>query len=246
MNAERMRRLSIAALGALLCTCAAAPASAQVWTDKGFVNVTFGAQAPSHTLDTNQNPDIYGEPASIRTTQDVAGGAFFEISGGYKVWKNLAAGIGFMHVGSNADLVVAADIPDPDFFDRPRAVTGSIADAGHSQNAINLTATWMMPFTDKVDFGFQFGPTIFLVSQELPGVPTITEPGPSVTFGSLVDEDKSTVGIHFGVDGTYLVTPRFGVGALLRYSWGSVDFDGASDSLTLGGFQIGVGGRVRF
>jgi Outer membrane protein beta-barrel domain len=242
-----MRRLSIAALGAFLCTCAAAPASAQVqWTDKGFVNVNFGAQAPSQTLDTDQNPDIYGEPASIRTTQDVAGGGFFDISAGYKVWKNLAAGVGFTHVGSTADLSVSADIPDPNFFDRPRAVSSTVSGAGHSQNAIHLTGTWMMPMTEKVDFGFQFGPTIFLVSQELPGIPTITEPGPTVNFGSLEKEDKSTVGIHFGVDGTYLVTPRFGVGALLRYSWGSVDFDGASDGLTVGGFQIGVGGRVRF
>ena len=246
MHAEKMRRLSMAALSALVCICAAAPASAQVWTDKGFLSINFGAQAPSQTLDTNQTPDIYGEPASIRTTQDVAGGAFFDIAGGYKVWKNLAAGIGFTHVGSNADLAVSADIPDPDFHDRLRPVTSSVADAGHSQNALHLTATWMMPYTDKIDFGFQFGPTIFMVSQELPGLPTITEPGPSVTFGSLVKEDKTTVGIHFGVDGTYLVTPRFGVGALLRYSWGSVDLDGATDSLTVGGFQIGFGGRVRF
>ena len=53
-------------------------------------------------------------------------------------------------------------------------------------------------------------------------------------------------GFHLGVDVTYLVTKRFGVGGLLRYTHGSVSLEGASDALTVGGFQIGVGGRLRF
>jgi hypothetical protein len=42
------------------------------------------------------------------------------------------------------------------------------------------------------------------------------------------------------------VTPKIGVGVLVRYTYGSVDIVGADDSLTLGGFQIGFGGRFRF
>ena len=54
------------------------------------------------------------------------------------------------------------------------------------------------------------------------------------------------MGVHFGVDLTYMVTPRFGVGGIARYSWGSADLAGAEDSVTVGGFQIGAGLRVRF
>jgi hypothetical protein len=43
-----------------------------------------------------------------------------------------------------------------------------------------------------------------------------------------------------------MVTPRYGVGGLARYSRGSIDLDNASDSLKVGGFQIGAGLRVRF
>ena len=32
----------------------------------------------------------------------------------------------------------------------------------------------------------------------------------------LESEDKTTMGIHFGVDVTYMVTPRFGVGGIAR------------------------------
>jgi hypothetical protein len=42
------------------------------------------------------------------------------------------------------------------------------------------------------------------------------------------------------------VTTRVGVGGLARYTWGSVDLAGATKSLTVGGFQIGAGVRLRF
>jgi hypothetical protein len=225
----------------------ASSAHAQVaWTDKGFVSVNLGAQAPSRTLASTSTPEIYTETATIASTQDVGGGFFFDISGAYKVWRNLAVGVGVSHVGSSADLTVNAQIPDPIEFDRFRSVTTTVNDAKHSQTAINLTGTWMMPITEKVEVGYQFGPTIFLVSQDLPGVPTIAEPGPTITSLPLEKSDKTTVGLHFGVDLTYLVTPRIGIGGLARYTWGSVDLENADDSLTVGGFQIGVGVRLRF
>lgn len=229
-----------------LSTAQSSDAQQLTWTDNAFVTVNFGGQAPSRTLNTTTSPDIYGEPASFVTSQDVGGGAFFDIAGGYKIWHNLAVGIGVTHVGSKADLAVNASIPDPLVFDQPRLVTTSVADAKHSQTGINLTGTWVMPITDKIDIGYQFGPTIFLVSQDVPGVPTISEPGPTITSLPLASVDKTTVGIHFGVDVSYMITPRYGVGGIARYTWGSADLTGADASVTLGGFQIGAGVRVRF
>ena len=230
------------------CWLGLAPsAHAQVaWTDKGFVSVNVGAQAPSRTFDSTTTPDIYGEAASFTSSQDVGGGFLFDISGGYKVWRNLVVGVGLSHVGSSADLTVNGRIPDPVFFDAPRNVTTTINDVKHSQTAIDLTGTWMMPITEKVEVGYQFGPTIFLVSQDVPGVPTITEPGPTVTAFPVEKVDKTSVGVHFGVDLTYLVTKKVGVGGLIRYSVGKADLEGGDDKLTVGGFQIGVGVRYRF
>jgi len=240
------RTLIIAAAAFVAINMVAPAAHAQNWTDKGFVNVSFGGQAPSHSLETTTTFEIYSETAFQTAAQDVGGGAFFDIAGGYKVWKNLAAGIGLTFVGSKADLNVSATIPDPDFFDRHRPVSTTLAGAKHRQTAINLTGTWVMPMTEKVDVGFQFGPTIFLVSQEVPGTLQIREPGPTVTSAELVKDDHTSIGVHFGVDATYLVRPRLGVGGLVRYSVGSVDIAGTDKGLTLGGFQIGVGGRFRF
>jgi hypothetical protein len=105
---------------------------------------------------------------------------------------------------------------------------------------------WMVPVTDKVDVGISFGPTIFMVKQELPDTLTFTEPGPTVTGLTKKDVNKTSAGINLGVDVTYLLTKKMGVGGILRYTHGSVDLDGSSDSLTVGGFQIGIGGRYRF
>ena len=210
------RTLIMLATGVAFSLSLTQPADAQQlsWTDKAFASVNFGGQAPSRSLSATTTPDIYGEPASFASTQDVGGGAFFDISGGYKIWQNLAVGIGVTHVGSKADLTVNASIPDPLFFDQPRLVTTSLPNAKHSQTAINLTGTWVMPITDKIDVGYQFGPSIFLVSQDLPGVPTISEPGPTIASLPVDSVDKTTIGIHFGVDVTYMITPRYGVGRL--------------------------------
>jgi hypothetical protein len=238
----------IAAAATVATSAVLAPSThAQMqWTDKGFANVSFGVQAPSQTLLTNTTFEIYGETATQTAEQQVGGGAFFDIAAGYKVWRNMAVGVGLTFAGSSSDLAVNAQIPDPVFFDRPRAVSTTLNDAKHRQTAVNLTGTWMMPVTDKVDVGFQFGPTIFLVSQDVPGTLQVQEPGPTITSAELIKDDHTGFGIHFGVDTTYLVTPKIGVGVLVRYSYGSVDIVGADDSLTLGGFQIGFGGRFRF
>jgi len=216
------------------------------WTDKGFANISIGGQAGSHDVATNTSFDLYDEQAKVATTQKVGGGALFDINAGYKVWRNLVAAIGYSIVSSSADAAVAATIPDPQVFDRPRAVTASASDLNHTENAINLMGVWMVPVTDKIDVGVNFGPTIFIVSQDLPSTISVSEPGPTVTNLATDSVNKTTAGINLGVDVTYLVKKRLGVGGLMRYTWGSVDFGGGSDKLTVGGFQIGVGARWRF
>lgn len=230
-----------------LCAAAAPNAQAQTtWNDKGFANLSFGLQGGSGTLGTATTFDIYDEAATVSTTQEIDGGAFFDLSAGYKVWRNLAVGLGYSRFSNSVDASLSAQIPDPVFFDRPRPVTATVSDLTHTQNAIHLMGVWVMPVTEELDVALSFGPTIFNVSQDLPGSLTVSEPGPTVGNINVSSLKETTVGINLGVDVTYMVTPRFGVGGLARYTRGSADFEGASDSLTVGGFQVGVGVRARF
>lgn len=238
---------TIASLTLVFGVLTATRASAQMtWTDKGFVNVTFGVQGGSHSLETSSTFDLYGEQGSLATTQDVGGGPIFDVTAGYRVWRNLAVGASFSRSASDADVAIAAQVPHPNLFDTLRPLAAISEGSEHSESAFHLHGTWMVPVTDKVDVGLSFGPTIFAVSQDVPAAITVSEPTPTLASTTITRVDKTTVGVHFGADVTYLVTPRFGAGLLLRYAWGSADIEGASDSLTVGGFQIGAGLRVRF
>lgn len=234
----------------LLCLalCAVAtPARAQMtWTDKIFVNANVGAQVGSSELTVTTPFEIYGEQGTVTSTQDVKGGGLFDVSAGYKVWRNLAIGVGYTRTSGKADAAVTAQVPDFFLHDNLRPVSASASDVKHTEQAVNITGTWMVPVTDKIDVGVVFGPTFFTVKQEVPNSVAVTEPGPSVASVGVEEVSKSAVGIHIGVDVSYMVTKRYGVGGLARYTRGSVDIPNASESLEVGGFQIGGGVRVRF
>ena len=237
----------VAVLCLAFCAFAAPRAYAQMkWTDKGFANINIGGQSGSHSVETTTTFVVYDEDAHITTTQKTGGGFLFDMNGGYKVWSNLVAAVGYTFMSDSTDGAVTASIPDPAVFDRPRTVNATADNLKHTENALNFMGVWMVPVTDKVDVGISFGPTVFFVKQELPDEIQFTEPAPTVTGLTKKSVSKTTGGINLGVDVTYLLTKKMGVGGILRYTWGSVDLEGASDKLTVGGFQIGVGARYRF
>lgn len=236
-----------------LCLCAApriASAQTMQWTDKGYVSVNGGAQAGSHNLDSSSSFPLYDETATVSTSQKVKSGGFFDIGGAYRVWgKNLLAGLTFSHTSSDSNVSLEAHIPDPVVFDKLRTVTSSQSGAKHSENTVHLDAIWMIPVANKIDVGVFGGPSIFAVKQDTVGTLTVSEPGPSVT-APLGSASKTTVGVNFGADVQYLIGKvagrSWGVGATARYSVGSASLPGASKKLTVGGFQIGAGARLRF
>jgi hypothetical protein len=233
-----------------LCLCAASvPAGAQQiqWTDNGFVSINGGAQVGSHDLSSTQSVPLFDETATVTSSQSTGSGGLFDISAGYRVWQNIAVSVGYTHASSKSDLSVNGSIPDPLFFDQPHTFTSTLADAKHSENVINFAAVWMMPVTDKIDVGLSAGPSIFSVKQDIAANLSDTN-----TVPSLVSATKTTGGINIGVDVTYLLGKMpglgkdWGVGGLARYTWGSVKLGNSSDKVTVGGFQIGAGARLRF
>ena len=243
-----MKTMKAGLLCVALCAAFALPAQAQTttWTDRGFVNVSGGLQGGSRTLATATTFDIYEEAATVATSQEIEGGGFFDVSAGYKVWSNMAVGVGFSRTSNTANAALTGTVPDPVFFDRPRPIIATVDGLKHTESAIHLMAVWMIPVTETIDVALSAGPTIFNVTQDVPGSFTVTEPGPTVGNINVTSPKETSVGINLGIDVAYMITPRFGVGGLARFTRGSVDLEGASDSLSVGGFQIGGGLRVRF
>jgi hypothetical protein len=250
-----MRQVVFGAVLAAMAT-AASPAGAQTlsWQDRGYVNLNLLIQTAPGDTDMNGTFELYEETGTFRAPWDLSGGPAFDLSGGWKVWRNLAVGFGFSHFSDSAPVVVTAQIPDPLVFDQFHERSIAAGDLDHSQTGWHLSGVWVWPVTDKIDVALSAGPSFFRVKADtiigIDVVPNTVEP----TGVALASESDTGVGGHFGVDVTYLLwpkvaklpgTPSIGAGVLLRYAGASVELP-SLPSLDVGGFQAGVGVRVRF
>jgi hypothetical protein len=233
-------------LGAALALAAAAPAQAQmVWQDRGYANLNGLLQTASRDVSATGSFDLYDEVATFDAPREIGSGMVVDVSGGWKVWRNLALGLGYSRFSNTDNVTVTARIPDPIVFDSLNEQTLSAGDLEHSESAVHLSAVWFYPVTDKIDVAFSAGPSFFTVKQT--HVTSVAvQPNTSIVSGvSIAEAKESGTGLHAGVDVTYLVTPRIGAGVLLRYAGASVDLPGA-EGTDVGGFQLGAGVRVRF
>ncbi len=159
-----------------------------------------------------------------------------------------ASASSYSHTAGDGVAAVAAQIPDPLFFDRPRGASASADGLEHTENAVHLQVFYRFAASPKMDISVGVGPTFFSVKQELIDTVTVTEPTPTIS-PVVVEASDSPVGVNFGADLTYMVTKTIGAGVLLRYATGSADLatpSGSSVSLDAGGFQFAGGLRVRF
>ncbi len=143
-----------------VCLCAAVAllsartANAQVAspaTEKFFVNVSFGGQLASRTLETTTTKTIYEEPATLTSALEISKGALVDLSVGYRVYGDVYAGLAISHFADSGDATYTASVPDPVVFGRPRASTGTVADLERTELSFNPNITWVMPLTDKLD-----------------------------------------------------------------------------------------------
>jgi len=224
---------------------AASPASAQGGRVTASINV--GAQGSSGDFTYRLTPSIYDEPAAIDVAQDYESGALFDIGAGITLFGNIGVGLSYSHTSGDGVAAVAAQIPDPLFFDRPRGASASADGLKHSENAVHLQVFYRFAVSPKLDISVGIGPTFFSVSQELIDTVTVTEPTPTIA-PVVAKFSDSPVGINVGADATYLFTKTIGAGVLLRYASGSADFATSASTVSLdaGGFQIAGGLRVRF
>ena len=227
---------------ATVLTMSAAPAAAQT-TKNMFVDVNAGVQVASRTFVVDAFPIVYNETAILSTSQEVGSAGLFDVTAGYRVWRDLSIGLGFSYARGSGDAEMTAGVPHPLFHDRRVPVTATV-DAKHSEKAFHLQAIWTMPVTDKMDASFSLGPSFINVSQEV--VNNITVQANTQNATPLVESQSDTAtGFQVGADLSYMLNPRYGIGGFVRYVGGSVDLPSVPE-LKVGGFQVGGGARLRF
>ena len=222
--------------------------------DKLIVSANLGIQVGDNDLARSTSFDLYDETATVDFTQTINNGFFFEFGGAYKVQPNFGVGLTYGFLSNSGPGSVSGSLPHPLFFSRPRSFSADVDDLDHSEQSLHFQAIYFMPFTDKVDFAFSGGPSLFNVKQQLLTGVNFTDVPPSfdsVTIDSVnsVELKDSGWGFNLGAEMTYAVTTSIGANVLLRYTHGNVEFnpaEGQTADVSAGGFQIGAGLKFRF
>jgi Outer membrane protein beta-barrel domain len=237
-------------IAALLCAGLLGPAvtarAQQIaWTDRGFVNVSGGYQSGKQDVAANFSFTLYDENATVDTSHRIKGGGFFDVTGGVRVGGNWAVGVSFSARSVKSDGTVQASLPDPIFYNANRSVSSTVSGLGQREKWVGILGTYVVPATDKMDVMLFVGPAVAHVSDDVPASATVTEAagGPQVAI-AVNKVNKSVWGFTGGVDVRYLFTKALGVGAFVRYDHARASIN--STKITLGGFQVAGGLRVRF
>ncbi len=236
-------------VAALLLTGATQDASAQMLqsTDRVFAGVSFGSQTKARTFTTSGSQPLYDETATFESSVAIGSARIVDVNAGVRAWKNVGIGAGWSKYSDTSTGTLTASIPDPLFFDSLHADSATGTGLKHDEQQIHLSAYWLQPVTDRMDVSLYAGPTFFSVKQDLLTGITVTTGGTTIASVTESTLDESTVGYHVGVDVRYLIIKNAGLGVFARYAAGKVDttlID--AGTMDLGGFQYGVGLRVRF
>jgi hypothetical protein len=243
------RGISILAGAFFLVAGLATGASAQALqsTDRAFAGLSFGGQTKARTYTTSGSLPLYEETATFESSVGIGSEALFDLSGGVRVWNNVAVGLGFSRYSDTSDGTFNASIPDPAFFNSPHSVTATPTGLKHTESQFHVSVYWLQPVTDKVDVSVYAGPTFFSVKQDLPSGFTVVPGTATIATVTQTQVKENAVGLHGGVDVRYLILTNVGAGLFLRYAQGRVDTDAVDGGrMEVGGFQYGVGVRVRF
>jgi hypothetical protein len=223
------------------------------WQDRGYLSVNFGIQPQSRDFDAVSAPEINGDPATITVPHSIGSGAFPDFAVGYRLWENLGVHVGYSYFSKSETPTLSAQIPHPVVGGQSRTATASAGELSHSESAFHTHLVWMIPLSEEIELAVLVGPSFYNIKQDFVETVTVVETPPytsvSISGVQLVEQSDTAVAFTAGLDGTYRLTPRFGIGAFFRYSGASSDMPlsgGNSVTVEAGGIQIGGGLRVRF
>jgi len=220
------------------------PGNMSPFGGKVSVDINVGAQTQSSTANGALSFPIYGQTASVSTVAGVDGGALFDLSGGYRFMRNIGVGVGFTSFSSTSTAQGTATIPSPIFFNQDAVVNLVPVDAKHTERNVYIVVTGYVPITNVVELALFIGPSFTKVTQDVINSVTVPD-GTQTAVAALGSESGTAKGVNVGADLTYKFTNLIGAGGFIRYNGGSVDLPTLSN-VKAGGFQLGIGARLRF
>jgi hypothetical protein len=234
----KMTRLIVLASGLILA--AAATAAAQGVDPKVYVDLNIAGQTQSTTVATSSTFSLFGETGGTNFSQTVGKGLVFDGGAGYFVRKNVSVGVAVSFFTRSPAATVSVATPDPLAFNSFTVVSAS-PKLKHTELGTHIKLAYLVPLGDNAEVSIFAGPSIVRLSKEIATATVVNG------AGQIAVETQSGTGFgaHGGLDFSYRFTPRFGGGIFVRYLRAQVDLPAAS-GVKVGGFQGGLGVRVRF
>lgn len=235
------------AFAAVIAGANTAAAQQEPLPQKVFVNYNVSARQGAGQLAVTSPYTANGGTGTVAVDDDISGGPMQDVSVAFKPWKYFAVGGGYSRIKSHDFDQYVATLPSPVAGFLPltfREITKSMA---HEEEFLYVSASWMKPVTQKFSVALSGGPVFFTVHQEVPTSTNVNPAFPSNIFGlNYATQEEKGTGVQAAIDLDYMFTKIAGGGLQMRYIHGSVDFPNTSESMTVGGLQIGAGIRLRF
>jgi opacity protein-like surface antigen len=239
--------LGLAAVGA---TPAAAQSPSQPRVE---VSVNVGALTGASKFTASQSfPSNGGETETVTVDHGVKTTIGFNVGAAVRVAPQFWVGAQYAAAEMKPSASITAAIPHPILFNAPRTVEGSIDDVAHKEQNLHVDLMYALP-VHAMDVKVMGGPTFFNVKQDFVSGVTVNETYPfdTATFADATTKQasKGAVGFNAGVDVSYPLSPRLGIGGLVRYSRADVKFDDpdtGQHTVKAGGLEATAGVRLRF
>ncbi|MFN7914448.1 MAG: hypothetical protein U0Q55_03850 [Vicinamibacterales bacterium] len=214
-------------------------------TSKAFISINAGAQLAARTLDMAASQTVYDETASVSASLPIGKGIVPDVGLGYRVFGDVFVGVSVSMFTNTGTATTTASIPDPLFFNRPKTVTGTMADLKHRELAILPQLIYTRAMTDKVDFVGAVGPAIISLTQDTISSFSVAAGTQNVTFGKT--EEKATgTGINGSIGLNYNLNDKLSFGVFARFAGAKVQLASAPEKQNVGGMQGGAGIRYSF
>ena len=250
------RALAVCLVAVALAVSLSSPALAQNWPERVHISVNGAFQTTTNDFSDRFEFERSLETGSTEVDYPVQGGFVFDAGGGYRLWKNLAAGVAVSYFTRSDSASTTSSFPHPFFFNQPRAVEGDATGVTRTETAVHVQAMYLVNPGGpggRLRVVLSGGPSFFTVEQDLVTEVTITETFPydTAAFASAQTsrEKGSAPAFNVGADVMWMFNRRFGVGGLVRFARTSVDLDapgGRTISVDVGGVYAGGGIRLLF
>jgi hypothetical protein len=247
--ARRLPTLALALAAALIWPI---PVAAQN-SPRVLVGLSGGTQVAANVLTDHFTFERNVETATVDVKYPVKPGALVDAGLGVRLWNRLGAGVAVAYVTRGGSAQVDARIPHPFVFGRPRPVTGTQDSIARAETGVHFQLQYSIEASGRLSVVLSGGPSWLRVEQDLVTDVQSNEAYPydEATFRSATASRSkaSGVGGNVGADLCWMLGRTIGLGALVRFTRGTVDIetrDARRLSVRAGGVQAGVGLRFVF